>query len=87
MEIYMTRNATTARGLVPLWGRLFISWYLDVLLDFDKVFWRLDDYDKAHRETPIVAHDNFLFFVSLSETPDSVSDDLGLSSLNANTNS
>lgn len=66
MEIYMTRNATARSGLVPLWGRLFISWYIDVLFDLDKVFWHLDAYDRHHRSTPIVANDNLLFFVSLN---------------------
>lgn len=90
MEIYMTRNATARTGLVPLWGRLFVSWYIDVLLDIDKVFWHLDEHDRQHRDAPIVAHDNLLFFVSLSETPqppDYASADfhnLVLSSLNAN---
>lgn len=93
MEIYMTRNATARTGLVPLWGRLFVSWYIDVLLDLDKVFWHLDEYDRQHRDTPIAAHDNFIFFVSLSERSDSsgyVSDELHnlvLSSLNTNANS
>lgn len=93
MEIYMTRNATARTGLVPLWGRLFVSWYIDVLLDLDKVFWHLDDYDRQHQETPIVADDNLIFFVSLSETPESFADcaaddlhNLVLSSLNANEN-
>ena len=86
----MTRNATARSGFVPLWGRLFISWYIDVLLDFEKVFWHIEGYDREHRNTPIVARDNFIFFVSLSETSESpgyVSDDLHnlvLSSLNAN---
>jgi hypothetical protein len=97
MEIYMARNATARTGLVPLWGRLFVSWYMDVLLDLDKVFWHLDEYDRQHRDTPIVAQDNLLFFVSLSETSetsgyDNASDgihNLILSSLNviANANS
>lgn len=92
MEIYMTRNATARTGLVPLWGRLFVSWYMDVLLDLDKVFWHLEEYDRQHRDTPIVAHDNLLFFVSLSETPassDYASDgvhNLALSSLNVKEN-
>lgn len=93
MEIYMTRNATTRTGLVPLWGRLFVSWYIDVLLDLDKVFWHLDDYDRQHRDTPIVADDNLIFFVSLSETSESFADcatddlhNLVLSSLNTNGN-
>lgn len=72
MEIYMTRNATTRTGLVPLWGRVFISWYIDVLLDLDKVFWHLDSYDREHSNTPIVANDNLLFFVSLSDTSSSM---------------
>lgn len=72
MEIYMTRNATARTGLVPLWGRLFISWYIDVLLDLDKVFWHLDSYDREHQNTPIVANDNLLFFVSLSDTSSSM---------------
>lgn len=74
MEIYMTRNATARTGLVPLWGRLFISWYIDVLFDLDKVFWHLDVYDRHHRNTPIVANDNLLFFVSLNSTSTSNGD-------------
>lgn len=66
----MTRNATARTGLVPLWGRLFVSWYFDVLLNPDEVFWHLNEYDRTHRDTPIVAQDNLLFFVSLSGTPD-----------------
>lgn len=64
----MTRNATARTGLVPLWGRLFVSWYIDVLLDLDKVFWHLDNYDRENHNNPIVANDNLLFFVSLSDT-------------------
>lgn len=95
MEIYMTRNATARTGLVPLWGRLFVSWYIDVLLDLDKVFWHLDEYDRQHRETPIVANDSLIFFVSLSETSAESSADgcapddfhnLDLSSSNASEN-
>ena len=67
---------------------------MDVLLDLDKVFWHLDEYDRQHRDTPIVAQDNLLFFVSLSETslPSDYANssdeihNLVLSSLNAKTN-
>lgn len=34
MEIYMTRNATTRNGLVPLWGQLIqYTWYTDIILN------------------------------------------------------
>jgi hypothetical protein len=79
MEIYMTRNATARTGLVPLWGRLFISWYIDVLFDLDKVFWHLDAYDRQNRSTPIVANDNLLFFVSLNNA--SSNDNAGASTV------
>ena len=39
MDIYMARNATTRNGLVPLWGRLICSWYINVILSIDEVFW------------------------------------------------
>lgn len=70
MEIYMARNATTRTGLCQLWGLLFVSWYIEVLLELDKVFWHLNEYDRQHGQTPIVAHDNLLFFVSLGKTSD-----------------
>lgn len=38
MDIYMARNATTRNGLVPLWGRIILSWY-DVILNVDEIFW------------------------------------------------
>lgn len=68
MEIYMTRNATARTGLVPLWGRLFVSWYVEVLLYLNKALWHISEYDRQHRHTPIVAQDNLLFFVSLCKT-------------------
>lgn len=74
MEIYMTRNATARTGLVPLWGRLFVSWYLDVFYHLSKIFWQFDEYDRQHPETPVVAQDNFLFFVSLNEETSTPSD-------------
>lgn len=35
----MARNPTTRNGLVPLWGRLLVSWYFDIVLDTHEVFW------------------------------------------------
>lgn len=39
MDIYMARNPTTRNGLVPLWGRLLVSWYFDIIYDWHEIFW------------------------------------------------
>lgn len=43
MEIYMTRNATARTGLVPLWDRIYVSWFFINILEID-VLW----YTKMH---------------------------------------
>lgn len=44
MEIYMTRNATTRNGLVPLWEQFMrCRWYTDILLkvyNLNGIFWQ-----------------------------------------------
>lgn len=67
MEIYMTRNATTRNGLVPLWEQLLrYRWYTDFLINYynlNGIFWQ-----PVHCSTEMVVNgsDSMLYASSTS---------------------
>lgn len=71
MEIYMTRNATTRNGLVPLWDQLLrCRWYTNTLLkiyNLYEIFWR-----PVHGEHIITSHQS-IETISFIQPPPSTS--------------